>query len=302
MDIKTELANNPDLIPQAIEALKEQKYIIRDENQETEFQNNLIKTKLPEHLGPEIKKIHDLYDKDVFETSGLERQQDEKSYDYTKRAISHYKTEVEKLKNDYEALKGSTKGGEELKAQYEAKLSELQKQSAKAIEEWQGKYNELESKTSTLSKQREIDGIMNPLRAKFKEDPGPFFKSHEEKVIGFVNQNSKKAETGEFVMLNPDGSVMTDNTTFKPVLVNDYLQEQFKDAIKSKNGKGGAGSGKEGPKFNPKTQKADDYPIGQYENLDELVEGLMKDGIASGTEMFSTIYKKANAAGLKRKI
>lgn len=307
MDINAELTNNPDLIPQVIEVLKGQNYVIRNETEENEFRSNLIKNELPSHLNPKVKEIYDRYDKDVFDSSGISRDQDEKSYNYAKRVITNLKGEVDRLKSEYESLKSSTSGSDELKAQYDSKVEEIRKNSETAISEWENKYNELESKSSVFAKKAEIDNIMAPLRRDFKseKDLGQFFKSHEQQVLSSVISNSKKIESGEFVMLEADGSVMLDKTTMKAVSVGDYLKDQFKDAIKPPNNKNGAGSGKGNGNnrgdIDPNLIKAEEYPIDKYESLNDLLDGMMKDGIPRSSELFTEIWKRASEKGIKIK-
>ena len=46
-------------------------------------------------IGTRIGELHGQYDNDVFSVTGIKKNDGEKSYDYTKRVLSHYKTELE---------------------------------------------------------------------------------------------------------------------------------------------------------------------------------------------------------------
>ena len=46
-------------------------------------------------IGTRIGELHGQYDKDIFGVTGIKKNDGEKSYDYTKRVLSHYKAELE---------------------------------------------------------------------------------------------------------------------------------------------------------------------------------------------------------------
>ena len=46
-------------------------------------------------IGTRIGELHGQYDKDIFSVTGIKKNDGEKSYDYTKRVLNHYKASVE---------------------------------------------------------------------------------------------------------------------------------------------------------------------------------------------------------------
>jgi len=48
-------------------------------------------------IGKKLADVHSQYDADVYSTTGIQREQSEKTYDYVKRVLSKFKTEVGEL-------------------------------------------------------------------------------------------------------------------------------------------------------------------------------------------------------------
>ena len=49
-------------------------------------------------IGAKIGALHGQYDTDVFDVTGIKKKEGEKSYDYTKRVLTEYKTKVDSVK------------------------------------------------------------------------------------------------------------------------------------------------------------------------------------------------------------
>lgn len=70
-------------------------------------------------IGTRIGELHGQYDKDILDVTGIKKNDGEKSYDYTKRVLNHYKTSL-----------GATKDLETKLEAAEAKVTELNQKIA----------------------------------------------------------------------------------------------------------------------------------------------------------------------------
>jgi hypothetical protein len=245
---------------------------------------------------PLVRSVHDKYDSDLKEL-GIERQQNEKTYEALKRSFSSTQEKI----RDLEEKIASGKGTEAM----QQKIKELEEKAANDIAEWKNKYEDATGQLSTFKKSQGINGIYADIKAKFKpaDQLGNFFKSHEKAVLEEVTKNSVE-EDGVWYLTDKEGSIQKDSNWNK-VKVSDYLQEQFKDAIQEDpKRKGGAGTDPErgGPgSIDPTTLTPENYAtISEVKNERDLLDDLLKQGLVQGTKQFTEIFA-SELAKLKQK-
>lgn len=104
-------------------------------------------------IGTKIGALHGQYDKDIFEVTGIKKNDGEKSYDYTKRVLTEYKakaSKVESLNTEITDLKAKLEAGlgdETLRRQLKDSQTQVQQlqsklsDSAKSLKDKEADFN-----------------------------------------------------------------------------------------------------------------------------------------------------------------
>lgn len=266
---------------------------IRTEQSETQFldrfKNDVIEKTIPER----IREVHDKYDQDVRELTGIDRKQDEKSYEYMKRAFKEKETNLASKIAELE--KQATKGGDpdgvlkqqidELKAQNENLQNNLQSKSDE-IAQMQGKF-EIGQKRSKLMNE------YNQIKANFKKDLPDYFKVFENETLEKVLKNTRE-ENGKLIPLNEDGTIMKD-ADLNIVDIKDVLKMKFKDALDTNKPSGTGGTGSS-TTIDPETISVEDFQVpATIKNQQDLMTHMLELGLERGTKKFNEIYRKYGA-------
>lgn len=144
-------------------------------------------------IGTKIGALHGQYDKDIFEVTGIKKNDGEKSYDYTKRVLTEYKakaSKVESLNTEITDLKAKLEAGsadETLRRQ----LKDLQTQ----VQQLQSKLSD--SVKSLKDKEADFNAKLKAVQVDyaFKEaTTGLKFKSDITEPIQKTLLNAAKAE------------------------------------------------------------------------------------------------------------
>lgn len=259
-------------------------------------------------IGTRVGEIHGAYEQDIQSITGISKNQGEKAYDYNKRVLGQYKTELEATKQAVEAIKtekvnlekkiaeGAT--DEVLKVQLEGLKTQLKDaQTAvsakdKLIADTTNEYkNELlKTKVNFLFEQSNKDIKLKPVYSEsisktlLSQARNEILSKYNPDFITDANGNETlifRDKTTNEIARNPGNSL-------NPYTIQDlYLTTVLKEAID--NGKKQNGGGTNNPSFSAgnsamidlagvKTQKEADERIYSY---------LMQKGIARGTKEFS---------------
>lgn len=238
-EIIEHLDKDPEALNGVLSAVKEKGYNIRTSEEETTYRERLSKQIEDEKISPRIKEIYSQIDKDFSEVTGLEKEGNEKTYDYLKRA-------GKTLKEQYETLKA----GQKDPAEFEQKFKALEDNYKKALQEKDSAYQELQGKVSVAEKSSILNEVYAPLKGKFKGDMvnSSIFKSFEAQTKADVLKHSTIIEENGnrlLVATNAEGQPLQDsNLNYIPV--EKVLQERFKEAIDEGRQQGGAGTGSAG--------------------------------------------------------
>ncbi len=203
-------------------------------------------------IGARIGALHGQYDSDIFEVTGIKKNDGEKSYDYAKRVLGNYKqsletsnTKIAELQSQIETQKGNETLAQQLKDS-KAQVSQLQATLA--------------SKDSELSaKQQEFDkALMNAhLDYAFKEVLSELkFKEGITESIQSALMSAAKAEVlakgtpelvnGSIVLRSTDGNLLNNpNNGLNPYTIKELVMETaIKDALEvGRKQKGGGTKG-----------------------------------------------------------
>lgn len=214
-------------------------------------------------IGGKVKDIHDQYDKDVKEITGIDRNQNEKTYDYTRRVLSDYKAKIEGSSN----LQGEI-------AKYKTNIAELQQQIKegkgdesirKQLKDFQDQYGALKTQydTDKSSWEKERQGYLSNF-AQIKKDSqfekaisGLKFKSvYPEAIQKSLLDSTVSALQSEYkidwikdgdkeVMIFRDqkGEVLRNKgNSLNPYTAQELIKERLKEVLETAQPVGGAGS------------------------------------------------------------
>lgn len=213
-------------------------------------------------------------EKDVFETSGLEKKEGERYYDYTKRAISTAKTRED---TDQKIL-------EELQKQretYETKLSQYKK--------------DLETLRNENLLSKKQNAINSSLPKNLKDDV--LAKTYLESVINEVKGFEHIDNDGSILLKKGDAFVKDENGN--PYTLQNYLNEKLK-IIQIENTLKGTDAGKD--QQAAKSVNTLGIVVGTVNNIDELSKKMREEAVKKGTnpntkEFANQIFLEAKERG-----
>ncbi len=289
---------DPAVAQALIAKLTEQKFTARTEAEEESFKTNLLATVNKEEIIKEEKKIWmRRIEDDVRELTGLKQHSSEPYHDFMKRGFKALQDKVKDIETEKLALEQS-KGGAE-GGVWKTKYETLEAQSKAALLAKDATLAELNKSVEEGKRKGELDKVFNPIAAKFVDQLPGFFNDYKDQVI---NDTLKKSATidGKLVLIDENGNPRKD-ANLNNITVESFLNDKFKDVIKTDKTQGGAGTTPPGAgNPNPGTPPAG---AGQPFNVaaipvevntqNLLTEHLGKSGLLQGTKEFDEAFAKA---------
>lgn len=291
-ELATEIEKNPEIATAATEALTKKGFVVRDKASDTTFLDNYKKDVIEKEIPKEIAKVHSLYDQDIKATFGVDRNQDEKSYDYMKRAASAKLTDLNAKIEGYEKTireKGDPTGV------LQKKIDEIENRAKTTIEGYEAKIKSLQGDNEKATKNILLTQYYAELAKTFtKQLPAMFDKLSKMTLDSVLSQSVLK--DGKLYLSDGTGGIKKD-ASFKEITVADYLKVEFKDVIDVKREQGGAGSGKGGGNptndVDPATITKDNFQIpATVKTQGDLMDVMMEQGIKRGSQAFTDIWNK----------
>lgn len=293
---KTELANdlatNPEYQTLATGELAKKDFVIRTKTDDVAYQERFRKDVIEKEIPGKIKEVHDQYDKDTKELFGIDRKQDEKSYDYMRRAAAEKLGGYDALKTEVNTLKEQIKKGDPTGA-LQKQLEETELRAKTAIEAKEKELTEYKSKYETTSKQTLLMTDYADVKKNFVKTLPALFDITERAVLDRAMANSV-VKDGKLYAANADGSIKKDNA-FNEVLLKDELAVQFKDVTDAQKVQSGSGSKKAdgGPPVDPKTVTVETFVMPDLvKSKDDLLMYMRSSGLLQGTKLFTDIWDK----------
>lgn len=294
---KTELAKDlatPEYQAIVKDELSKKEFVIRTKDEETTFQTNFKKDVIEREIGPKIAEVHSQYDKDVEELYGIKRNQDEKSYDFNKRAAKAKLAEYDAAKTEVASLKEQIKGGDPT-GTLKKQLEESEERARVALADKDKRITELEGLNTITKKESQLLREYGDIKATFKKELPTLFDVSEKAVLDEALRNSVLKD-GKLYATNSDGSIKKD-ASFKEILVKEELAVRFKDVVdvtKVQGGSGSSGSGKnKDGGIDPKTITDENFVMPEgLKSRDALMTHLIELGVPRGTEQFTKIWNK----------
>lgn len=291
-ELAAEIDKNPEIVIAATEALQKKGFSIYDKAKHDEFITNLRKDTIEKEIPKEIAKVHSQYDADIKTTFGIDRNQDEKSYDYMKRAASAKLTDLNTKIEGYEKTireKGDPSGV------LQKKIEAAEEKARIAIEGYEAKIKSLQGDNEKATKSMLLNQDYSELSKTFtKQLPAMFDKLSKMTLDSVLSQSVLK--DGKLYLSDGTGGIKKDGA-FKEITVADYLKTEFKDVIDVKREQGGAGSGKgagnPGNEGDPTTINKDNFQMpANVKTQGDLMDVMMEQGIKRGSQAFTDIWNK----------
>ena len=252
-------------------------------------------------IAPKIKDVHDQYDKDIKEITGIEREGNEKSYNYLKRAGGVLKEKADKVAG-FEAkvteLEEKIKSGssdEQLKGELEQAQTDLA--NAKKLykddkDAWGNEKKALLSSHARAGMENILDRSM--MGIKFKEGVTPAIR----KVVveSVKNELLEIAEIveGKMIFKNEDGSTKVNkDNALNPYTPEEMVRSKLIDIID-------VGRKIPGTGVTPKIEKDKDgkvinvnyIPGDAVHSLDDMTIDLAAKGFVHGTPEYMAAWAK----------
>ncbi len=278
-EIKAFMSENPDASKQILDGFKET-HIIRTKDEDVSF----MKGYEDDLLSKKTRSFAEDLENDILNTSGMEKQEGEKYYDYNKRVINSLldkskkakslEKQLEELKNSDvdEALKrelGEYKGiVEKMKADHEEKVVSLKKE-----------FN-MERKKSSVA------GAMSELSFS-SELPEDVISTMKESALNKVLSANSQFSDGQLVFLNENGETIRDQESMQPLTAKEILVQSLSSVLKKPEQKK-TGLGTDAPK----TDNGFTTPSGISTRM-QLTTYLAEKGIAAGTAEYSKAWAEA---------
>ena len=219
-------------------------------------------------IGTRIGSLHGQYDTDIFNITGVAKNQGEKSYDYAKRVLTDYKNQIASSATVSAQLANAKKEVETLKQKIaEGNVDETVKQQLKDSKALVAQLQQqLTEQTNTVAKQKEqyeaqikgiyVDNAFNEALSGLKFKSGIaesvrdiLVKAAKAEVLAkgtpdFVEQNGTKV----LVFRDKDGNLLNNPANnLNPYSASELLmQTALKDVIDTGRQQGGGGTGGNG--------------------------------------------------------
>lgn len=222
-DIRNFMSENPEASKEILDGFKET-HIIRTKDEDATWRQNYEQ----DIVSKKTREFAENLEKDVFELSGLEKEDGEKYHAYNKRAytsLSEKAKRVKTLEAKIEELQ-SQNADETLKKeldQYKAKISEMTEAHAKEKERIFADFNNdkksLEIKSATKS-------------LEFGDYPESILSRAIKDVQQEIMSMPSKVVEGSTVFLDENGDIMKHQDSFENVTASDLVKERLSDIIK----------------------------------------------------------------------
>ncbi len=269
-------------------------------------ENHVINTKIGE--------LHGMYDKDVKEVSGIEKDQGEKSYDYVKRVlgdfkskiggvtelqtkITGYETEIATLKQQISDGKGDEVIRQQLK-DAQTELDTLKTQYDTDKQSWGNKEKEFSQQISGIQVDTQFEKATAGLKFKagYPESvQKTLLSSAKSAILGTYKPDWVEAN-GQKIMVFRDAKeeiARNKANSLNPYTAQELIEEQLKEVLDAGQKKAGAGT--EEPGKNPQgvIEVVDIAGAKTQVQADEIiVKYLMQQGETRGSASFAEKQKK----------
>lgn len=288
-DFKTVLEKGGEL-PAHLKPLMDLGIVVRTPAMEEAFKNHFKTTE----INTEIKKTHDLYDKDVFDLTGIKKDPSEKSYEYMKRALPQH---VSGLKTELEDLKKKKGDGNATEAEKQ-RIAQLEGLLADKDKTYGEEITKLKSSLELKDVENALSSGLIEIKGKLKKALGDsVLKEIIETRLNRVKASAKFMEIEgkkQLVFMDENNQPRISKSTYKALTAEEVLADVFKDVMEEERKQEGAGTGGAGAAGGAggKVDHTKLVPPQEVKTKVELMDWLKKQGLTTGSKEFNEVYNK----------
>jgi hypothetical protein len=231
-------------------------------------------------------------DRELKETSGVDRETNEKTSDYLKRVVKSKSEAIETSARKIKELEAAIAAGD-TSAAMKKRLDEEEQKFKVLLSKKDKELEDVRGEAVRYRKAADIKLIYGEIKKGFVKTLPPMFATAEAATLDEVVRNSTEKE-GRLYMANADGSIRKD-ASYNEITVEDYLKAAFKEVIETKRQQGGGGSGGNGPDpgTDPSKLTDENFPMrADIKTKAALMDYMISLGLKQGTEQFNKIYAK----------
>lgn len=234
----------PEVLEAITKHLEKTGHVIRTTDQEKNFLSQHTQTEVDKVLGERNRQ----FEATIFETTGIQKQANEKFYDYHKRALTDKLAEVKGLQEKIAEFEQKGLQGSDLAKQYKTELENTQKQIQTLNQEWEGKLKAKDEEVFSTKINTDVEKEVSELKAKIDPTIPPHLHGDiiSARLAKFNAENKAASLEGMIVWKNAKGETIIDTKSGKPKNLKEILPTYFGDVIKEQRQQGGAGSGGQG--------------------------------------------------------
>lgn len=266
-------------------------------------------------IAAKVREIHDRYDQDVKEVTGIEKEYGVKSYENVKRALKLYMDKAEKtgsneeanqriktLEDQNKALNEKIKNGvadQSVVAQFETQINDLKGQNQRLIEQintdkanYEKDLNTERNKTLDFKSEFEFSTALKGVKFKAgipEVAINSTIEAAKNRVLLKGQRDWIKNDDGKEVMIFRDENKMplaNPNNSQRPFTGGELLLNELKDIIDLGQQQNGAGTGK-----NNKNGSITILDLGSAKTKREaneiIVQQILSEGLTKGTSEFN---------------
>lgn len=280
-----------------------------------EYLENSNKVHFESNIGPEISKIYNRLDEDIFSVTGLKKEANQKSYDFLKDVVTNLKkksednqdVDVKALKTTIKDLEDKVKNGEtstHWKDSYNDVLGQLNNQK----EEYETKLSSLNNEMLTSKVQSDLSSGLATLKL---NDSLP--ESVVKAMVNQVNQKltlNAKTIDGVVTYFDNDGKPIR-NKSFETASASFILKQELADILQDDKPRGGGANQTGAIVTNgagdsaKKTLQLDKGTFNTKVDFNKQAEKVLHEqGISRGTKEWNTLmddaYKSYGVSDMER--
>ena len=264
------------LMPEVQTRLSET-HVIRTKEDDESYLSSHVSQGVDAKIGARIGEIHQQYEDDIFEITGLRKKVNEKAYEFNKRLLKELKTKSDNSGGDQglkDQIQSLTEALTQKDTEYASKLTEVQTASFK---------KQLEIVTSGVFDKQQI---ATPPHIVSDEDKLKYINNQKRLLKqDFLNTFTPKEDNEGNITFYIGDKLQVNQKDGKPLTAEELIADNYGSYFNVAESKkqGGAGSGKDG------------IPSNGFTTTEQIYEHLKSKGLEMMTPEF-------NQAAIKLKI
>lgn len=273
------------------DTLTKKNFVIQDQTENQAFLDRYKKDVIEKEIPGKIKEVYDYLDKELKETSGIDRESNEKTSDYLKRVVKTKSEAINQSAGKIKELEAAIAAGD-TSAAMKKRLEDEEQRFKVLLSKKDKELEDLRGETVRTRKAADIKLIYSEIKKGFIKTLPPLFATAESATLDEVIRSSVEKD-GKLYMANADGSIRKDSG-YNEITVEDYLKGAFKEVIETRRPAGGGGSGGDtDPGTDPTKLTEENFPMrADIKTKGALMDYMISLGLKQGTPQFNKIYAK----------